>query len=76
MPLELLTIDEVAILLRVSRDVVYRLANDGDLVGRKIGRAWRFPRQAVEEYVWSRSTQSQSSTQTVPDSDESPNALR
>lgn len=66
MSLELLTIGEVAALLRVSRDVVYRLANDGDLAGRKIGRAWRFPRQTIEEYALARSAASCSCDETAP----------
>jgi len=49
--LELLTIEEVMDLLRVSRDTVYRLAASGKLPGRKIGRAWRFPKDEIESYV-------------------------
>jgi excisionase family DNA binding protein len=48
---EVLTIDEVATLLRVSTDTIYRLANRGELAGRKVGRIWRIPRAAVEQYL-------------------------
>jgi len=37
--------------MRISRDTVYRLAARGDLCGRKVGRIWRFPKSAIEEYV-------------------------
>lgn len=50
MDLELLTTDEVAQVLRVSRVTVCRLAIEGVLAGKKVGRAWRFPRDAVESY--------------------------
>jgi excisionase family DNA binding protein len=50
MDLELLTTGEVAQLLRVSSETVLRLAAAGKLHGRKVGRAWRFPRQAVQDY--------------------------
>jgi len=48
---DVLTIDEVAKLLRVSPDTVYRLAARGELAGRKVGRIWRIPRSAVEQYL-------------------------
>ena len=51
MPVELLTGDEVAKLLRVSRDTVYRLATRGELPGRKVGRVWRFSKEAIALYV-------------------------
>jgi len=45
----MLTGDEVARLLRVSRDTVYRLAARGELPGRKTGRIWRSTRSAIED---------------------------
>jgi excisionase family DNA binding protein len=44
---DVLTTDEVAALLKVSDKTVLRLAKDGSLVGRKVGRAWRFCRSDV-----------------------------
>jgi len=43
-----MTIEEVAGMLRLSRDTVYRLAANGELPGKKVGRAWRFPKQEIE----------------------------
>ncbi len=51
MGLELLTVSEVMDLLRMSRDTVYRLAARGQLPGRKVGRAWRFPKDVIEAYL-------------------------
>jgi excisionase family DNA binding protein len=48
--LQLLTCKEVAQLLRISQETVRHLATNGELPGRKVGRAWRFPRAAVDEY--------------------------
>jgi excisionase family DNA binding protein len=48
---DVLTGDEVAAILRVSRDTVYRLSARGELPGRKVGRIWRFPKSAIEEYL-------------------------
>jgi len=48
---QLLTVDEVAELLRIKRDTVYRLAARGDIPGHKIGRVWRFPRTVIDEFL-------------------------
>ena len=44
---EVLDTEEAAKLLRVSTKTVLRLAGDGELPGRKVGRAWRFRRGDV-----------------------------
>lgn len=51
MSLKFLTIDDVVQMLRLSRDTVYRLAQSGELPGKKVGRAWRFVEQEIESYV-------------------------
>ncbi len=51
MALDILTAAEVAKLLRVSRDTVYTLASRGELPGRRVGRTWRFPKDAIESYI-------------------------
>ena len=51
MDAEILTIDQVAQFMQLSRDTVYRLAAKGKLPGRKVGRVWRFHRRAIETYV-------------------------
>jgi excisionase family DNA binding protein len=51
MSLTFLTIDEVAAMLRLSRDTVYRLTQTGELPGKKVGRAWRFAAEEIEAYV-------------------------
>lgn len=48
---EILTTDEAAELLKVSTKTVLALAREGDLRGAKVGRAWRFVRADVVEYV-------------------------
>jgi excisionase family DNA binding protein len=44
---EVLTAAQLAELLQVDEKAVRDLARRGDLPGRKIGRDWRFSRQAV-----------------------------
>jgi PAS domain S-box-containing protein/excisionase family DNA binding protein len=51
MATEALTVAQVARLLGVSPDTVYRLAAAGELPGRKIGRIWRFSRDAIKQHL-------------------------
>lgn len=53
MPL-VMTVEEVAALLRVSKETVYAEVQAGFLPARKVGRAWRFFRPAVIEYLYAR----------------------
>lgn len=46
-----LTVDEVAAVLRVSRHTVYRLAERGELPGRRVGRVWRFSKEGIDRYL-------------------------
>ncbi len=51
----LLDVIAVGKYLGVSVRTVHRLLKKGDLPGSKVGRQWRFDRQAVEEWAkWSR----------------------
>ncbi|MGC5027577.1 helix-turn-helix domain-containing protein [Tsukamurella sp. DT100] len=54
---EVLTADEAASLLRVSTKTVLALARAGALPGEKVGRAWRFVRSDVLDYVRGAGTQ-------------------
>jgi excisionase family DNA binding protein len=49
--IEVLTTEEAAELLRVSTKTILTLARDGALPGEKVGRAWRFLRTDLLNYV-------------------------
>lgn len=49
--LRLLTVAEVAAVLRVSKMTVYRLVHEGALASVKIGKSYRVPERAVHEYL-------------------------
>ena len=51
----LLTFQEAADLLRVSRATMYRLMSSGQLVGHKVGRGWRFYKADIHRFVSSQS---------------------
>jgi len=44
---ELITLDELANYLKVSRDTVYRMAQSGKIPGVKVGNQWRFTQNEV-----------------------------
>jgi len=46
-----LNIEEAAQVLRVSRPVILRLLNSGQLRGRKVGRAWRILRSEIDAFL-------------------------
>ncbi len=48
---DVLTVEQLAELLQIDDKTVRTLASKGDLPGRKIGRHWRFSRQAVLEWL-------------------------
>jgi excisionase family DNA binding protein len=51
---ELLTVAEIARLLRVSKMTVYRLVQSGELSALRVGGQFRVPVVAVKAYVTSR----------------------
>ena len=48
-----LTVAEVATSLRVSKMTVYRLVHSGDLPAVRVGRSFRVPEKAVQDYLQS-----------------------
>jgi excisionase family DNA binding protein len=49
--LRFLTVAEVAAMMRVSKMTVYRLVHGGTLPAVRVGRSFRVPEQAVQEYL-------------------------
>jgi excisionase family DNA binding protein len=48
---QFLTVGEVAVILRVSKMTVYRLLKSGELESIRVGRSFRVPEQAVNQYL-------------------------
>jgi len=46
-----LTVAEVAEVMRVSKMTVYRMVHAGDLPAVRVGRSFRVPEQAVQDYL-------------------------
>lgn len=48
---ELLTVKEVAQILRVSTMTVYRLVREGELESTRVGRCFRIHAESVRQYL-------------------------
>jgi excisionase family DNA binding protein len=48
---EVMTIEETSRYLRVPLSSLYRLAQSGKIPCQKVGRHWRFRRQALERWL-------------------------
>jgi len=52
----LLTVNEVADLLRISRMTVYRLIKEGQIAALRVGRSYRLREDDVDDYLSQRYT--------------------
>lgn len=48
---DVLTVEEVAELLKIPRSSVYKLAQEGKLPAQKVGRHWRFYRPTLLRWI-------------------------
>jgi excisionase family DNA binding protein len=46
-----MTIDELSTYLRVSKSTLYKLAQEGKLPSQKVGRHWRFHKEAIDRWL-------------------------
>ena len=60
---ELLTVDDAADYLKVSRMTVWRWCNNGQLPAFKIGREWRIHRGALEALMQERMRRSENASE-------------
>lgn len=45
------TIDELVIYLKLPKSTVYKLAQEGEIPGQKVGRHWRFHRARIDAWL-------------------------
>lgn len=50
---DVMTAADVADFLHLPVSTVYELTRRGELPAKRVGRAWRFLRPRLEEYLWS-----------------------
>jgi len=49
--MEVLTVEEIAEIIKVDKRLVYKLLTSQKLKGRKVGREWRVLREDLEAYM-------------------------
>jgi excisionase family DNA binding protein len=50
-PHDVMTFEEVMAYLRIPRSSLYKLAQEGKIPSQKVGRHWRFRRQAIDRWL-------------------------
>lgn len=50
-PGAVLTVDELADYLKISKSTLYKLAQEGRIPGQKVGRHWRFRKETVDRWL-------------------------
>lgn len=48
---EVMTLEELAIYLKLPKSTVYKLVQDGRIPGQKLGKQWRFGKQAIDLWL-------------------------
>lgn len=48
---DILTVKDVLKILKIGMNTLYKLLNNKELYGKKIGRMWRIPKTSVIEYI-------------------------
>ena len=63
-PQDVMTVDEVCRYLRIPKSTLYKLAQEGKLPCQKVGRHWRFRKEALDRWL------EEGDTRVQPDSPE------
>jgi excisionase family DNA binding protein len=50
----IMTIDDLAAYLKLSKSTLYKLCAEGKVPGQKVGRHWRFHRAVIENWLTGR----------------------
>ena len=50
-PEDVLTIEELAVYLKVSKSTLYKIVRQGDIPSQKVGRHWRFRKKAIDNWL-------------------------
>ena len=46
-----LTINELAAYLKIAKSTLYKLAQEGRIPGQKVGKHWRFRKEAIDRWL-------------------------
>lgn len=57
---DVLTIAELAAYVKVSKSTLYKLVREGKVPCQKVGRHWRFRKEAIDRWLEQKETTSES----------------
>lgn len=52
---DLITIEELCSLLSIGRNTAYRLLNENKIKAFRIGKVWKIPKMAIEDFILTQS---------------------
>jgi excisionase family DNA binding protein len=64
---ELMTVEELAAYLRVTKKTVYRLLKRGKIPSTKVGRQWRFDKASIDEWLRQKPEETKTSILVIDD---------
>jgi len=66
---ELMTLEEVAAYLRVTKKTIYRLLRQGKIPASKVGHQWRFDKASIDEWLKQKSGGADANILVIDDED-------
>ncbi len=48
---DVMTIDELALYLKIPKSTLYKLVQEGKVPGQKLGKQWRFGKLAIDRWL-------------------------
>lgn len=64
---ELMTVEEVASYLRVTKKTIYRLLKRGSISATKVGHQWRFDKASIDEWLHQKPVETKASILVIDD---------
>ena len=50
-PDQVMTLEELAVYLKIPKSTLYKLVQEGRVPGQKIGKQWRFGKAAIDRWL-------------------------
>lgn len=48
---QVMTLDELAVYLKLPKSTLYKLVQEGRIPGQKLGKQWRFGKSAIDRWL-------------------------
>jgi len=54
-PPDVMTVEQLSAYLQIAKSTLYKLAQEGKVPGQKVGKHWRFSKDAIDRWLEHRS---------------------